>query len=243
MGVSEVEVSSLQLDEKLMRFMDQLELLEEKRATLNSLIEQGWFSMSKARYSMGNKQVSVLQYASEMEPLVCVNARMQDNGEVQFCTEQPTQKSSKESAKDLRPIEDVGPQEEGVRRRNKPKKEKTEKDSSEDASSKKSPEVNPVRKSEQSPQQDPLKWFGILVPQSLKQAQSSFKQVIELSAEIATLQIAVLNTRQELKDGLKNKHAAEERLSSSAGQGGRLNNSIESKQAEIGEELPATERQ
>lgn len=36
---------------------------------------QGWFSMSKARYSMGNKQVSALQYASRIEPLVRVNAR------------------------------------------------------------------------------------------------------------------------------------------------------------------------
>lgn len=40
MGVSELEESSLLLDEKLLQFMDQLELLEEKRATLNSLIEQ-----------------------------------------------------------------------------------------------------------------------------------------------------------------------------------------------------------
>lgn len=40
MGLSEMEESCLQLDEKLLRFMDQLELLEEKRATLNSLIEQ-----------------------------------------------------------------------------------------------------------------------------------------------------------------------------------------------------------
>lgn len=34
----------------------------------------------------------------------------------------------------------------------------------------------PHRKSEPNPGQDPLKWFGILVPQSLKQAQSLFKQ-------------------------------------------------------------------
>lgn len=40
MGVSELEESSMLLDEKLLRFMDQLESLEEKRATLNSLIEQ-----------------------------------------------------------------------------------------------------------------------------------------------------------------------------------------------------------
>lgn len=40
MGVSELEDCSRLLDEKLILFMDQLELLEEKRAALNSLIEQ-----------------------------------------------------------------------------------------------------------------------------------------------------------------------------------------------------------
>lgn len=210
MGVSQLEESSLLLDEKLLRFMDQLELLEEKRAALNSLIEQGWFSISKARYSMGNKHVSALQYASEIEPLVCVHARTLDSGEVDFCSERVKQKCSNEAEKDAKSIEDIGPQEEGVRRRIKPKKDTTEKEASEEASSEKAPEVTPVRKIEQNPQQDPLKWFGILVPQSLKQAQSSFRQVIELSAEIATLQIAVLNTRQELQHSMKNKHSLQE---------------------------------
>lgn len=203
MGKSELEEISLSVDEKLLRFMDQLELLEEKRATLNSLIEQGWFSISKARYSMGNKQVSALQYASEIEPLVCVHARTRDNGEVDFCTERVKQTSHNEPGKDA--IEDIGPQEEGVRRRIKPKKDIVEKEASEEASSEKTVEVTPARKSDHNPQQDPLKWFGILVPQSLKQAQSSFKQVIELSAEIAALQSAVLIARQELKHSMKHK--------------------------------------
>ncbi|XP_030279720.1 vacuolar ATPase assembly protein VMA22 [Sparus aurata] len=213
MGVSELEESSSLLDEKLLRFMDQLELLEEKRATLNSLIEQGWFSISKARYTMGNKQVSALQYASEIEPHVCVHARTQDNGEVEFCTKKVEQNCSNEADKDVKSIEDIGPQEEGVRRRNKPKKDIAEKEASEETSGEKAPEVSPVRKSDKNPQQDPLKWFGILVPQSLKQAQSSFKQVIELSAEIATLQTAVLNTREELKHGMKNKQILQEEVS------------------------------
>lgn len=34
------------------------------------------------------------------------------------------------------------------------------------------------RKNEPNPRQDPLKWFGILVPKSLKQAQTSFTQGI-----------------------------------------------------------------
>ncbi|XP_072222922.1 coiled-coil domain-containing protein 115 [Leuresthes tenuis] len=220
MGVSEVEDSRLLLDEKLLRFMDQLELLEEKRATLNSLIEQGWFSMTQARYSMGNKQVSALQYASEMEPLVCVHVRTLDGGEVEFCAERLTQKCSKES-KDQASVENVGPCEEGVRRRNMSKKDIAEEKASQDASAGKARQENPVRKRDQNPQQDPLKWFGILVPQSLKQAQSSFKQVIELSAEIAALQVAVLNTREELKHGLKNEQTPEERLSNSAGKGGK----------------------
>ncbi|XP_041801135.1 coiled-coil domain-containing protein 115 isoform X1 [Chelmon rostratus] len=171
MGVSESEESSLLLDEKLLRFMDQLKLLEEKRATLNSLIEQGWFSMSQARYSMGNKQVSALQYASEIEPLVCVHARALDNGEVDFCTERVKQKCCNDDGKDARSIEDIGPREEGIRRRIKPKKDITEKEASEEAS------------------------------------------VIELSAEIAALQTAVLNTRQELKHSMKDKHILQENAS------------------------------
>ena len=44
-------------------------------STVVSHYPQGWFSLSKARYSMGNKQVSSLQYASEMEPQILVQAR------------------------------------------------------------------------------------------------------------------------------------------------------------------------
>ncbi|XP_068180959.1 coiled-coil domain-containing protein 115 [Antennarius striatus] len=207
MPAPEADTSSLLLDEKLLRFMDQLEVLEEKRATLNSLIEQGWFSMSKARYSMGNKHVSALQYASETEPLVCVHARTLDNGEVSFCTERVKEKYSGEDGKDSGSIEDIGPQEEsGVRRRIKPKNELPQTETNEETSSQKAPGVTPVNRCDRCPYQDPLKWFGILVPQSLKQAQSSFKQVIELSAEIAALQTAVLNTRQELKLAMTDKH-------------------------------------
>lgn len=208
-----MEQSSLLLDEKLLRFMEQLELLEEKRAALSSLIEQGWFSLSKARYAMGNKQVSALQYASQIEPLVCVHARPLDNGEVDFHTERLKQTCDKDAGKDLKTAEDIGPLEEGVRRRNKSKKDTTQEDASKKDTMTKSPVVTSQRQHEQNPRQDPLKWFGILLPQSLKQAQSSFKQVIELSAEIAALQSAVLSTRQELRESIKDHHNLQEKAS------------------------------
>ncbi|XP_017270541.1 coiled-coil domain-containing protein 115 [Kryptolebias marmoratus] len=229
MGVSEGEESCLLLDEKLLHFMDQLELLEKKRTSLNSLIEQGWFSMTKARYSMGNKLVSALQYANEMDPLVCVHVRTLDSGEVVFCTEKSAHKCSEESTKDHTCVENVGPQEEGIRHRKK-KKNITEKKPGEDASGERSPDDNVVRKGDRDPLQDPLKWFGILVPQPLKQAQSSFKQAIELSAEIAALQIAVLNTQEELKNSLTNKVTSGEEFKGSAGEGGDPKESTGSKQ-------------
>ncbi|KAM9856207.1 coiled-coil domain-containing protein 115 isoform 2-T2 [Aulostomus maculatus] len=159
----------------------------------------GWFSMSKARYSMGNKQVSALQYASEMEPLVRLHVRTQDNGGTEFCTERDSQKCSGDLVQEATSIEDVGPREDGVRRRTKPNNENTEKEESEEARSKNTPVGPSFEKSDQNPQQDPLKWFGILVPQSLKHAQSSFQQGVQLSAEIATLQTEVLTTRQEMR--------------------------------------------
>lgn len=201
MDLADLERFSLEIDVKLLRFMDQLELLEEKRASLNALIEQGWFSISKARYSMGNKQVSSLQYASEIEPLLCVHTQSLDNGEIQFSTNKVNEKSNE----DLKPVEDIGPQETGVRQRKQKKPNVDKKEESERTIPEQLQEIKKVPKCVHSPQQDPLKWFGILVPQSLKQAQSSFKQVIELSAEIASLQTAVLNTRQELWEDMEKK--------------------------------------
>lgn len=47
------------------------------------------------------------------------------------------------------------------------------------------------------PSCDPLHWFGVLVPQNLRMAQTSFKRAIELSAEIASLQAHLESIRIE----------------------------------------------
>ncbi|KAJ3586233.1 hypothetical protein NHX12_012633 [Muraenolepis orangiensis] len=184
MGLSKTKEASLLIDEQLLQYMDQLELLQEKRATLNALIEQ---------------------YASEMEPQICVQARTVENDAVEFCTERITVKNP---VQNTAPVEDIGPKEEGVRRRIKPSKDTSGPEECVGGSTEK-PSLNgateppSVSQSDPSPHPDPLRWFGILVPQTLRQAQSSFRQVIELSAEMATLQAAVLNTREQLKHCMK----------------------------------------
>ena len=56
-------------------------------------------------------------------------------------------------------------------------------------------------------QVDPLKWFGVLVPQSLRQSQGDFKAAANLALDIATLKIKVDNFGQEYRSLLKTKES------------------------------------
>lgn len=47
--------------------------------------------------------------------------------------------------------------------------------------------------------QDPLNWFGILVPHSLRQAQASFRDGLQLAGDIATLQIRISWGQSQLR--------------------------------------------
>ncbi|XP_053452973.1 coiled-coil domain-containing protein 115 [Nycticebus coucang] len=148
----------VELDSLLLQLLGDLEELEAKRAALNTRVEEGWLSLAKARYAMGAKSVGPLQYASCMEPQVCVRASEAQDGLQKFRVVKAGAQTP----------EEVGPREEGLRRR-------------------KGPTKTPVQESSEGPQ-DPLNWFGILVPHSLRQAQASFRDGLQLAADIASLQ-------------------------------------------------------
>ncbi|XP_038199577.1 coiled-coil domain-containing protein 115 isoform X1 [Arvicola amphibius] len=142
-----MEVSALreELDSMFLQLLSDLEELEAKRAALNARVEEGWLSLAKARYAMGAKSVGPLQYASRMEPQVCVRASEAQDGPQTF----------RVIKADSQTPEELGPSEASLRRRKGPTK------TQESGAS-----VVP---------QDPLNWFGILVPHSLRQAQASFR--------------------------------------------------------------------
>uniref|UniRef100_A0A8C3W7V6 Vacuolar ATPase assembly protein VMA22 n=1 Tax=Catagonus wagneri TaxID=51154 RepID=A0A8C3W7V6_9CETA len=163
-----------ELDSLLLQLLGDLEELETKRAALNARVEEGWLSLSKARYAMGAKSVGPLQYASRMEPQVCVlTSEAQDGLQKLWVVRAGAQTP-----------EEVGPREPALRRRKGPNKT-TE------------PEPSPAP-------QDPLKWFGILVPHSLRQAQASFWEGLQLAADMASLQIRIDWGRSQLR-GLQEK--------------------------------------
>uniref|UniRef100_A0A2K5CTB5 Vacuolar ATPase assembly protein VMA22 n=1 Tax=Aotus nancymaae TaxID=37293 RepID=A0A2K5CTB5_AOTNA len=136
----------------------------------------GWLSLAKARYAMGAKSVGPLQYASHMEPQVCLHTSEAQEGLQKF----------KVVRAGVHTPEEVGPGEAALRRR-------------------KGPAKTPEPQSSEAPQ-DPLNWFGILVPHSLRQAQASFRDGLQLAADIASLQNRIdwgRNQLRELQEKLK----------------------------------------
>nr|XP_023968210.1 coiled-coil domain-containing protein 115 isoform X1 [Chrysemys picta bellii]XP_023968211.1 coiled-coil domain-containing protein 115 isoform X1 [Chrysemys picta bellii] len=199
-----------ELDERLLHLLGALETLQGKRDEFNSCVEQGWFSLSKSRFAMGCKSVSALQYGARMEPLVRVCASPRggsmvwfipssegESGQVAFQVIPGDGDPSAEAAEGSPAVEEIGPQDQVLRQRKGPGKTADpgppveaapEPDSQNGASSR-----------------DPLTWFGILVPQSLRQAQSSFKEGILLAGEIASLQSDIEATRAQYRALLERK--------------------------------------
>ncbi|KAM4012570.1 coiled-coil domain-containing protein 115-like [Anomaloglossus baeobatrachus] len=97
------------LDRLLLRVMDDLEDLKEKRQCLNGVIEEGWLCLSQSRYSMGNKSVSSLQDTPEMTPSSFVQDSAADDGVTTFTAErvQP-ETQDKVTERKLPEVEDIG---------------------------------------------------------------------------------------------------------------------------------------
>ncbi|XP_043344277.1 coiled-coil domain-containing protein 115 isoform X1 [Cervus canadensis] len=193
-----------ELDFLLLQLLGDLEQLEAKRQALNARVEEGWLSLSKARYAMGAKSVGPLQYASHMEPQVRVctrsgalHAAAGGRAEARlgppkvqslfsFCSEAQDglQKFWMVRAGTQTP-EEVGSREAAFlssalrRRKGLPR--------------------TPEPDSSPAPQ-NPLKWFGILVPHSLRQAQASFREGLQLAADMASLQSRINWGRSQLKE-------------------------------------------
>ncbi|XP_053551886.1 coiled-coil domain-containing protein 115 [Bombina bombina] len=182
------------LDELILQLMTDLEILDDKRNTLNKLIEKGWFSLIQSRYSMGTKFVSPLQYKPDMTPSVFIQDSTSEDGNTRFDVTRMDLKK-----KDSPPeVEEIGAAEQGLRRRKgateTPKLPETgEKDCESERQG-------------STPSENPLHWFGILVPQSLRQAQTSFSEGILLAAELASLQSNIEETQRKYRSLLSEKH-------------------------------------
>ena len=195
-----------ELDRLTVEFFDTFECLQEKREYLNASIRDGHLNLSKARYSMGNKSVGALQYSHKMDCALYhissfggISKEQSENAVVTFELEKTLPRRGKGASEaNLKEKEE----EKNVVRRRKPQKSGS---LSDEATSR--IEELYLPKEENLPVedasingcvQDPLKWFGILVPGCLKTGQKNFQSAIELSCVIVNLEVKVKEIIEQL---------------------------------------------
>ncbi|EDV25817.1 uncharacterized protein TRIADDRAFT_55299 [Trichoplax adhaerens] len=138
--------------------------------------------MSKARYSMGNKAVTALQYPSDMEAItrVVIDPSKDSNyEEFRVLRSNISDRIDDKKTKNGEEIKST------VRRRkgesgDKTTVDKLAQDLDKMKMSKKEEKANQIG--------NPLNWFGVLVPPCLRSAQKDFEKAINICVEMASLQ-------------------------------------------------------
>lgn len=208
------------LDQVTLEFFDVLESLYQSQTKLESLMRDGFLSMSRARYSMGGtRNVGALQFAKnemEMEALSVIDVSAEEESsnkkdnedswtDVEFkLFEKQAGRSEKIDAKTSEKIDHV---------RQRKGKRISGKDEGEDTvetigMQKLGSEQDEILKSkENSSLRDPLKLFGVLVSPHLRQCQGSFKQAVIVSVEIANLKHKLQGLQHNFEQLLSQKKA------------------------------------
>ena len=142
----------------------------------------------QARYSMGMKWVSSTQYPLEdMTASVKVDEEFDND-------KNPVLTISNGENRESTDITDT----DGLRKRNV-------NDEKSDGDEKSHVEDVPAEKP--SPKKDPIKWFGVLVPQALRDSQAKFRRAAELSCELAMLKVRCDAQRAGFRTKLENKES------------------------------------
>ncbi|XP_072422668.1 coiled-coil domain-containing protein 115-like [Chiloscyllium punctatum] len=161
---------------------------------------------------MGNKWVSSLQYGPQMVPLARIDVSPNEDGHRSFKVERVDSGERTRAGgveEDQKEVLEVGAQGQVRRRKTRWGAQEGQrlKSDGELASDSQALEERPAgHGGRHQPGQDPLRWFGVLVPRSLRDAQAAFKEAMELAAEVATLQSSLVSAKAEYQALLRQKH-------------------------------------
>ncbi|KAK9498993.1 hypothetical protein O3M35_003518 [Rhynocoris fuscipes] len=147
------------------------------KLNIEDVIKTGCLHLAKSRYIMGNRNVSALQLPTE------------DSDNITASTTIIT-KENNDTGENLKNNDNE------IRQRLKDNKPIDKDDNNS--------ENNTTTKS--STIKDPLKWFGVLIPQDMRQAQSNFNKAIEYVVECANIQLEMLSIEEKYKKCLAKKN-------------------------------------
>lgn len=184
-----------ELDDLMIHALDLMEEQIKCKLKLQDSVKSSCLNLAKARYIMGHNSISSLQLPTEESTefaalrTVASSVETKNNLEhmvFELCTINPQKISP-------------GQQENSIRR--KAGKNESESKGKEDLNYKKGEENGTVIAT------DPIKWFGYLVPQNLRQAQKGFHAALDLVVQSANIQSELEATRKRCDKLLKLKTA------------------------------------
>lgn len=184
---SKMESLNKKLDDILVDFFESLGELYKEQANLENLMKNGFLMMSRARYNMGAKSVSVSQYdESSMKASKVVMVTKEDHNKT-FQLVNPSNFPVDDSEEITTST--------GLRQRKGGGIDKIETLGSTVIENSNDSKCNC----------DPIKWFGVLVPQSLRQSQGYFQQATDAAVSVSNLKSKVLNLKEQYKEVMKEK--------------------------------------
>lgn len=192
---STMDAVNKRLDEVLVEFFECVGELYKEQANLENIMKNGFLMMSRARYNMGAKSVGVSQYDEnnmKASKVVLITDNDDDNCVNKMFELVNSNSCLDESLKD--------PVSEGLRQRKSGGKEKVETIGSENEEQLTQKNSNNTKKNS-----DPIKWFGVLVPQSLRQSQAYFKQATDSVIKVSNLKSKVMHLKEHYKSLQKEK--------------------------------------
>ncbi|XP_072027051.1 coiled-coil domain-containing protein 115-like [Amphiura filiformis] len=217
----ELENICKELDDLAVHYFQILDDLSERKRKVELLLKEGFLNLSKARYSMGNKAVSALQYDSNvMKALVDVNISEEedDTSTFELIRHKPRPRQASQSGTDS---SEHKQQDDDIQAGSQVRRRKVKTEESKDSGNIQSTEDSIIleekeeikmkdlkgdgEKDEEVSLVDPLHWFGILVPSALRQGQTNFVQAVEHSVRIASLQNQLMSVQEKYKSLYKTK--------------------------------------
>lgn len=194
------------LDFQYLFLLRTIQELHEKKQQLQTCLSNGYFCMSKARYVMGIKRISKLNYAAVMNAQTTVGVEHGDEEGFSFNVS-CDKKEKKESTKN-----EISDKENDLKKRNVKSNNDDSLDmkkSDEDANTKTLSEWGDLSSAiteiaaddelEEITPVDPLNWFGVLVPQTLRQCQIEFRKAAIIAGDIVSLESKLKLTETKIK--------------------------------------------
>lgn len=186
-----------ELDDLMIHALDLMEEQIKCKLKLQETMKSSCLNLAKARYIMGHNSISSLQLPTEESAEIAAQRTVASSVE--------TKKNFEYMVFELHTINPAkissGAQEEENSIRRKVSKGGSESTGKEDLNHKKSEEKGIVVAA------DPIKWFGYLVPQNLRQAQKGFHATLELVVQSANIQSELEATHKRCDKLLKLKTA------------------------------------